>query len=229
VLLKGDDTLWRWGFSITNELHQWPGLRAATPYQIGTNTDWQELFSLGGIFARRADGRAWELDVDWKTGREELDRATNYDEIVSQTTSRAGDKTIAFVRADGTLWVLNRYWDAQSRLTLGTGVLQVGKENGWRSVAVNYGSMVALKADGSLWQWNFKGDSIVRAIKNPPARLGIHHDWVAVAGVWDNVIALSADGSLWLWPDKNSYEYEWLLIRLPKQPKWLGNVFSPAN
>lgn len=229
VLLKGDGTLWRWGFSPTNGFHQWPGLRTVTPYQIGTNADWQELFSLGGIFARRADGRAWQLDVDWKTGREELDRATNYDEIVSQTVSRAGDTAIAFVRADGTLWVLNRYWDDKSRQTKGAGVLQVGKENDWRAVAVCQGMMVALKADGSLWQWNFKDGSIVRAINNPPTRLGIHHDWVAVAGDWDSVIALSADGSLWLWPDKNSYQYDWLLIRLPKQPKLLGNIFGKTD
>ena len=169
------------------------------------------------------------MNVDWKTGRIEFGRETNYDEIVSQTASRAGGEKTAFVRTDGTLWVLNRYWDPESRLTLGTGVLQVGKENGWRSVAVNDGSMVALKADGSLWRWNFKDGSIVRAINNPPTRLGIHHDWVAIAGAWNSVIALSADGSLWLWPDKNSYEYEWLLIRLPKQPKLLGNVFGKAN
>ena len=229
VLLKGDGTLWRWGASVTNEMHQWPGLRTCTPYQIGTNSDWQDLFTMGRIFARQTDGRVWHLNVDWKTGRDELERATNCDEIVSQTASRAGDTAIAFVRADGTLWVLNRYWDAKSRLTLGTGVLQVGKENGWRSVAVCQGMMVVLKADGSLWQWNFKDGAIVRAINNPPIRLGIHNDWVAVASVWSSVIALSADGSLWLWPDKNSYEYDWLLIRLPKQPKLLGNVFGKAD
>lgn len=229
VLLKGDGTLWRWGFSTTNELHQWPGLRTVTPYQIGTNADWQELFSLGWIFARRADGRVWQLDVDWKTGRDELKRATNYDEVVSQTASRAGDTGIAFVRADGTLWMLNRYWDAKGRLTLGNAVEQVGKENGWRSVAVNYGSMVALKADGSLWQWNFKDGDLVHPLNHPPTRLGIHNDWVAIAGAKNSVIALSADGSLWLWPDKNSYESEWLLIRLPKQPKWLGNVFGKPD
>ena len=76
VLLKNDGTLWRWG-SVTNELHHWPGLRTFTPYQIGTNSDWQELFALGGIFARQTDGRVWRLNVDWKTGQDELERTTN--------------------------------------------------------------------------------------------------------------------------------------------------------
>ena len=116
VLLKSDGTLWRWGW-LTNELHQWPGLRTFTPYQIGTNADWQELFTLRRIYAKRTDGRVWLLGSDRKTGKEELIRETNYDQIVWQTGSSAGDDNSAFVRADGTLWVLNRYWDEKSRLT----------------------------------------------------------------------------------------------------------------
>ena len=73
VLLKSDGTLWRWGW-LTNELHQWPGLRTFTPYQIGTNADWQELFTLRRIYAKRTDGRVWLLGLDWKTGKEELIR-----------------------------------------------------------------------------------------------------------------------------------------------------------
>jgi ABC-type transport system involved in multi-copper enzyme maturation permease subunit len=233
VLLKSDGTLWRWG-SVTNELHQWPGLRTFTPYQIGTNSDWQELFTLGGIFARRTDGRVWHLNVHWKTGRDELDRATNYDEIISQTASHAGDQQTAFVRANGTLWVLNQYWDEKTRQTMGTGILQVGKENNWRAVAVNYGMMVALKSDGSLWQWHFfnpynmsQGQFILAAQK-PPIRLGIHNDWVAIASTWEDVIALAADGSLWLWPNRDQYE-RYTLLKLPKQPEFLGNVFGKSD
>jgi ABC-type transport system involved in multi-copper enzyme maturation permease subunit len=233
VLLKSDGTLWRWG-SVTNELHQWPGLRAFTPHQIGTNSDWQELFTLGGIFARRTDGRVWHLYGHWKTGQDELDRATNYDEVVSQTASRAGDERTAFVRADGTLWLLNRYWDEKTRQTMGTGILQVGKENDWRAVAFSYGMIVALKSDGSLWQWHFvnpwmtsQGQFILAAQK-PPTRLGIHNDWVALANTWEDVIALAADGSLWLWPNREQYE-RFTLLKLPKQPQRLGNVFGKAD
>ena len=232
VLLKGDGTLWRWG-SGTNELDSWPGLRAFTPHQIGTNSDWQELFTMGWIFARRTDGQVWRLNVDWKTGRDELIRLTNYDGIVSRTASRGGEQT-AFVRADGTLWLLNQFWDEQNRRMLGTGALQVGKENGWRSVAVNSGRMVALKADGSLWQWHFpqpwnnSQKQINLAAHEAPTRLGIHNDWVALANTWSDVVALAADGSLWLWPNREQCEV-WTLIKLPKQPKRLGNVFGQGD
>ena len=234
VLLKSDGTLWRWGGSVTNELHQWQGLRAFKPYQIGTNSDWQELFTLGGIFARRTDGRVWQLNVNWKTGQDELERATNYDEIVSQTASRAGDEQTAFVRADGTLWLLHRYWDEKTRQTMGTGILQVGKENDWRAVAVNQSRMVALKSDGSLWQWHFVNpwnmsqEQLILIAQEPPTRLGIHNDWVAIASAWEDVVALAADGSLWLWPDHEQYE-RYTLLKLPKQPQFLGNVFGKAD
>jgi ABC-type transport system involved in multi-copper enzyme maturation permease subunit len=229
VLLKTDGTLWRWG-DLTGELHHWPGLRTFNPYQIGTNSDWQELFTMGRIFVRQMDGRVWLLDVNWSKGigKDELVRETNYDEVVSQTASSAGERNTAFVRADGTLWVLNRYWDGKSSQTLGTGILQVGKENDWRAVAVNWNMMVALKADGSLWQWQFKDGNIVRAANNSPTRLGIHDDCVAITGRWGNVIALAADGSLWLWPDRQYYENGYLL-KLPKQPQFLGNVFGKAD
>jgi hypothetical protein len=227
VLLKTDGTLWRWG-GTTNELHQWPGLRAFTPHQIGTNSDWQNLFTLGEVCARQTNGSVWRLEVDWKIGKEEFNQATNLEEVVQQTASSVGEQKIAFVRADGTLWVLNRYWDEKSRLVDGKGVLQVGKENDWRAVAVNYNMMVALKADSSLWQWNFKEGQIVRAVNDSPVRLGIHDDWVAIANTWSSVTALAADGSLWLWPDRKAFDYG-LLIRLPKQPEYLGNVLRSSN
>lgn len=172
--------------------------------------------------------------MDWKTGKDELFRATNYDEIISQTASRASDDDTAFVRADGTLWVLNRYWDEKTRQTMGTGILQVGKENDWRAVAVNFGRMVTLKADGSLWQWHFGGqwnisqEQLNMATQGTTVRLGIHKDWVALVNTWDNVITLATDGSLWLWPNRNRYEQE-TLLKLPKQPKLLGNVFNTPN
>ena len=183
------------------------------------------------IFARQTDGSVWRLNVDWKKGigKDELVRATNYDEIISQTASSVGEQATAFVRTNGTLWLLNRYWDEETGgQTMGAGALQVGQENDWRAVAVSYHTMVALKADGSLWQWNFQNRPAAKCVNTAPTRLGIHDDWIAITGRHGNVITLAADGSLWLWPDKKSYDNGYLL-KLPKQPEFLGNVFGKLD
>ena len=139
-----------------------------------------------------------------------------------------GDSAIAFVRADGTLWALNRYWDQKHNFLLGSGVLQVGNDNDWRSVAVNYDMMVALKSDGSLWQWNFREGDIVSVVHETPTRLGIHNDWVAITGNWDSTIALAGMAACGFGRTGNSYGYE-MLVSLPKQPERLGNVFGTGK
>ncbi len=49
-----------------------------------------------------------------------------------------------------------------------------------------------------------------------------------IAGIWEDVIALAADGSLWFWPNREQYERS-TLLKLPKQPQFLGNVFGKAD
>ena len=94
--------------------------------------------------------------------------------------------------------------------------------------------MVAIKSDGSLWQWDFNRwrginqGNLFRLIQKSPTRVGIHNEWVAIASTWEDVIALAADGSLWLWPDREQYE-QLTLLELPKQPVFLGNIFGKAN
>jgi hypothetical protein len=70
--------------------------------------------------------------------------------------------------------------------------------------------------------------AIQSALQRPPVRLGIHNDWIALANTWGDMIALAADGSLWLWPDRDQHEQS-TLLKLPKQPEWLGNVFGKAE
>ena len=106
--------------------------------------------------------------------------------------------------------------------------MQIGKDNDWRAVAVCYHTTVALKADGSLWQWNFKDEYMNGLARHAPTRLGIHQDWVAIKNIYGGVIACAADGSLWFWPDRKFYSEE-TFIALPKQPKLLGNVFGRAE
>ena len=112
LLLKKDGTLWRWGtnYFTGDELPQrWPGLRAFIPYQIGTNSDWRIISTAGGygFLAQKSDGTAWTIRVK-KGGIDELIAATNFDQIPLQKTFPSDDYFGAYVRTNGTLWLLGR-------------------------------------------------------------------------------------------------------------------------
>jgi alpha-tubulin suppressor-like RCC1 family protein len=230
VLLKNDGTLWRWG-TISNAWQSdwsssWPGLPTFKPYQIGTDSDWQDLFRWQSVHLRKTDGTIWSLEGNWRSDRDEFRRETNFDLFIIKAGAGANQAQPAFVQTNGTLWVFNRYWDGTQMR--GTGISQVGHDNDWQAVTVAWGMMVGLKTDGSLWQWHDSSESVIKMIQAAPKRLGIHSDWVAITSTWNSVLALAGDGSLWLWPDKENHDPS-MLLQYPKQPQFLGNVFSQAG
>jgi len=231
LLLKKDGTLWRWGtnhFNLAGWPQNWPGLRSFEPYQIGTDSDWSGIYWLHGFLARKTDGSAWHVRPD-KDGKERLAHDPIYEPIVSQKFSGDGfGDWLAYVRHDGTLWLSGQLQDYKREPLLET--LQSGRDTNWVSVARNWHYMAAIKSDGTLWQWT-RHDNHSRAedFTAPPLRLGIHHDWVAVTSVENGMVSLAADGSLWFWPDPRDYDYSQILVRLPKQPQFIGNVFNGAK
>ena len=232
LLLKTDGTLWNW--SSTNHFDwiewrtNWPSVRTFQPRQIGTNSDWKEIFNGWVVNAQKTDGSAWIVAVDSKTGKDVIERRTNYDQIMPQTFSGAGENAAAYVANDGTLWIDNRHQTSTFGWS-GTGFLQVGKETNWVAVAITWNTMVALKSDGTLWKWNLPRNSKVTAeiAQAQPTRLGIHSDWVGLTRTWDGAVSLAADGSLWFWPQAG-YD-EAALLKAPKQPQFLGNVFGKSD
>jgi ABC-type transport system involved in multi-copper enzyme maturation permease subunit len=233
LLLKKDGTLWQWGTNRvdwTEWRTNWPSVRASRPQQVGTNSDWKEIFGDWTRYARKTDGSTWAVHMDWKTGKDEMERNTSLDQIVPQTFSRADNNTMAYVGKDGTLWVYGRYFDDSKKSWEGAWrFVQAGKETNWVAVAVTWNCTVALKADGSLWKWNRPQKSTLELAEIPPTRLGIHKDWVGLTGIWDwgGPVSLAADGSLWFWP--NTGNYGGVFFRAPKQPRLLGNIFSDTH
>jgi len=227
LLLKKGGTLWRWGTNyFTGEKlpQRWLGLRAFIPYQIGTNSDWKIISTAGGygFLAQKSDGTTWTIRVK-KGGIDELIAATNFDRIPLQELSRANDYFGAYVRTNGTLWLWGELYGRGH-----TSTLQSGMETNWVSVAVTWSfRMVALKSDGTLWECCRNNPPF--AVPAPPTRIGIHNDWIAIVGAGDGVVSLAADGSLWFWPDRNLYEWSEHLLKFPKQPRFLGNIFGKAD
>jgi ABC-type transport system involved in multi-copper enzyme maturation permease subunit len=232
LLLKNDGTLWRWGTNRFNggKLPQrWPGLRAFMPYQIGTNYGWKKISTGGGygFLAQNFDGTTWAIRVK-KDGNDELMPITRFDQIPLEKLSRAGDQFGAYVRTNGTLWL---WGEIALRQGHNFETRQSGTETNWVSAAVTWDfKMVALKSDGTLWQWGMMNNQTFSFdFKSPPTRLGIHDDWVAIVGTGNGVVSLAADGSLWYWPDRSLYTWSQPLLKLPKQPQFLGSVFGKAD
>jgi len=231
LLLKRDGTLWHWG---TNNLNwsqwqtRWPTVRGSKPQQLGADSGWQEIFSsLNFTPARKNDGSVWDINPDWT-----MKRDANLDRIVLETFSDSGDNTLSYIGRDGTLWVSYNLYNESNDNTEGTRrYLQVGRETNWVATAMSWNWMVALKTDGTLWQWHFHRSSGLRFpeedVKIPPTRLGIHNDWIGLTGTWDGAVTLAADGSLWFWPSPRYYEEA--LLKPPRHPQFLGNIFRGAH
>jgi hypothetical protein len=235
LLLKKDGTLWLWG---TNHVdwsgwpQSWPGLRAFEPRQISKESNWAAIYSAGGTpLARRTDGSVWVISGNNKTGKEEFSRwMTNFSGIVTQNYSQGSYiNEGAYVRDDGTLWVYG-YLHGYDRGKPEFEVAQCNRDTNWVAVARSRDSMVAIKSDGTLWQWpaaDFRNH--LDQFSAPPSRLGIHRDWISVTAVEGGVVSLAADGSVWFWPAPGYYQFREMWVQLPKQPQFIGNVFASAN
>jgi ABC-2 family transporter protein len=237
LLLKKNGTLWRWGNERYN-WHDWPAnwqpLRDFNPRQVGTNSDWKKI-ALNNNYLQKADGSIWSISVNTKSGQDRISRETSWDQVdfekIPQTLNAIYG---AYVHKDGTLWVgIER--DRKGFRTSTIEVFQSGAETNWVSAASSgwrMGMIVALKSDGTLWQWNYHPQQffdVRNVLTTLPIRLGIHNDWMSISEFPNGVGALAADGGLWFWPDWASYQYPPPLLKLPKQPKFLGNIFRDSH
>ena len=240
LLLKQDGTLWRWGDRPNpwwSTPSHWTGLRAVAPRQIGSDTNWQGLFSAGWAAAQKTDGSVWGVRFNPKDHESEVVLNTNFTAtgLTRQRldhTPLAGNPVTfgANIRPDGTLWLwghLDPRWQNAGHEQLAT--LRSNAETNWVALALGQQTMVALKADGTLWRWGGRAGyyDFPQVFIQPPTRLGTHTDWVALTQTDDGFVTLAADGSLWFWRDLHAYSnLEWNLIQPSAKPVPLGNIVA---
>ena len=96
LLLKNDGTLWQWGWG-TNRFDwntwqtNWPSLGNYQPHQIGTDSDWKEIWGDSrNNLEQKADGSVWGSSFDVNS---KMERKQNLDRVSLQTLShRATEK-----------------------------------------------------------------------------------------------------------------------------------------
>ena len=240
-LLKTDGTLWRLGQGRAEMRTNWPGLRAFQPVRLGIDSDWSELVcSDYQIWCRKADGRAWVagryFGGETKPGSLQFDKDTTFLRaperdggqwrgIVWINSPRGGRFEVA-LRDDGTLRVLGKWRGSLSgKSQFVSADVQLGAHSDWLAVAGNNDMVVTLKADGSLWKWDFPDDPVTKPNTARAKRLSSHSDWVAVGQDYDGIISLAADGSLWAWQYGRRMASQFSLHLAPsRKPQLIGNV-----
>ncbi len=254
-LLKTDGTLWRLGHTPRERIgdmpnmHRW--LSNFKPRRLGKDSDWAEIFSLDGqsLVLIKTDERAWTFGHSGvpqieklRFEKEEifLERAPLLDRnqwrsVTAAMGPRWGQFRVG-VREDGTFRVFSAWQPAEGK-AFGTMEvvavdIQLGHESDWRTVSGNGEIVVTLKADGSLWkwEWEFPDGPVANPKSGKAKRLSRHSDWLALAPALDGIVSLAADGSLWLWQFEPRYysPERPLLLSVSRKPQRLGNVFDSS-
>ncbi len=245
TLLKKDGTLWSWGTNSWSGRAEWPGFRSFQPRRLGTESDWAKILSNEGlIYLWKADGSAWWLhhtSQPPRTGAAEgepgtvIERMRGLDNLRWQSLARFRSLE-AGVREDGTLWG----WKLGPPAKPGPDsayspkLAQVGKDTDWCAVGGGHEIIVALKADGSIWTWEFSRvlDELSRLLSGPPTQLGSRRDWVAVGNYWAGAVTLAADGSLWFWHPRGRGFYapsDQPLLAPSRRPAKIENILEGRN
>ena len=245
-LLKTDGTLWRLGPARVDVRTNWPGLRAFQPERLGTDSDWAELACDDNqIWFRKADGRTWVNAGYWGRSEPEslrFDDETNFTRApyrdgrgwrgLAWVNSPRGYQLAVGLREDGTLRIRGQWgWSKTGKWEFIGADIKLGEESNWLALAGNNGVLVTLKADGSLWKWEFPDDSVTKPNTARATRLGSHSDWVAVVQNFGGIFSLAGDGSLWLWQcgRQNYSPREFALPPLlapSRKPQLIGNIFT---
>ena len=243
ILLKTNGTLWRLGTNNMHRLEEWPGLLAFTPERLGADSDWADVVSeQGQVLFRKTDGRTWtslqygaaDKSILELNGEVRLYRADHLSrlKLIKPTwaVSRRGHNFQVGVFDDGTFRV-SAIWGQRGFEKL---EILIGPDSDWRSVAGNYSGIVTLKADGTLWKWNFANDPVARPESAHATRLSKQSDWLALTSAMDGVVALAADGSLWFWrfdsPRYYSSTHEFgPLLAASRRPQLIGNIFASVG
>ena len=251
ILLKTNGTLWTW------EAHNWdwklnkawPGLQAFQPQRLGTNSDWADMFTANGrTFIRETSGKVWAYPASYQEDeklvfnskitfyRVSFYPTNNYLQSDFWCAANLGMSFRAGLGKDGSFreianWQKNAH---NKKWGLANRNIQIGTETNWLAAIGGFDNKaISLKADGTLWQWNFESAPDINPHGFSVARFSEHSDWVAIDSMMDGFVSLAADGSLWLrrFERGRYYRSEGIpqLLANSRKPQLLGNVFSAQH
>ncbi|MCL2082455.1 MAG: hypothetical protein FWH04_04365 [Oscillospiraceae bacterium] len=219
VALKSNGSIWAWGNNEEGQVGNGTGGKVKDkqllPVQSGPDTDWASVAAGTACnYAIKTNGTLWAWGVQcyglWSGGDEMLRTLTpiqigtddDWASISVSTNNVMGLKT------NGTLWAWGDNWSGEhgngTRQDPSLLPIQVGTDTDWANFTLSSDSVVALKANGSLWGWgeNVRTDNSAMTYILSPTQLGTDTDWVSISqnsGSSHHYMAIKTDGSLWAW------------------------------
>ena len=172
----------------------------------------QMMLGVGGVSYYNAELFAWGRNAYGQLGQNNRTTYSSPRQItgtkwsaVGNNTSSSGNESTIATQQDGTLWM----WGRNSNGKLGqneatthySSPVQVGSGTDWaieaNKCATNNGSTMAIKQDGTLWQWgNALGLNDQTKRSSPTQIPGT--DWNAVAMNSAAAMAVKTNGTAWM-------------------------------
>jgi hypothetical protein len=234
MLLKRDESLWRWGTHDFDFEHQQTSIpekfkldRAMIPFRISAETDWLDLFSSHNVaYAKRRDGSLWRWAQPWDTNSESSLVP------VSEVNTNGPWSSIAFlengtfagIKTNGELWLYSSESGLGSARSKKSNVVKtrLGGNAKWKICGTeSWNGIWAIRDDGTLWKWpplwaisdNFESDAV---------QLGTRSDWLSLSDAWLCGVGLAADGSVWAWDQPSRH----IWLAPSRKPVYMGNIFE---
>ncbi|MBK8042926.1 MAG: hypothetical protein IPK21_09825 [Haliscomenobacter sp.] len=217
LALKGDGTLWGWGYNGYEVLGNGTDVDSNVPVQAGTDTDWAavsagEYHSLGV----KTNGTlwAWGYDDYGEAGGSSSAIPVQIGTDTDWAKVEGGSYRSFGIKTNGTLWA----WGYNGGV-FGDGSsddsdtpVQIGTDANWASVSTfsEGNHVLGVRTDGTLWAWGYNyygelGNGTFNG-SNVPVQIGAATDWAkAKAGAYHS-LAIKTDGTLYAWGYNTSGE-----------------------
>jgi uncharacterized repeat protein (TIGR01451 family) len=222
LALKGDGTVWAWGYNALGQLGDGTTIERSRPVQTSGLTNVIAV-AAGSFtsFAVKSDGTVWTWG---SAGGINPVRTTpiQVTGIADVTAIAAGGGHLLMLKSDKTLWAVG----GNSRGQLGDGTtttrtipVQVSGLTNVRSIAAGGDEFsAAVKEDGTVWAWgiNFAGElgpggGALNFDPHPTPLpvTGLPGGMTAVVTGNDFCLALAGDGTVWSWGSNSDFQLGW--------------------
>ncbi len=217
MALKSDGTVWDWGYNGNGELGNGTNTSSTVPVQV-SGLSGVTAIAAGGIhaIAVKSDGTVWDWGGlrFWDNGhrtRNESNVPVQVINLSGVTAIVAGSGHTLALKSDGTVWdsAMTLRWMSTRRtgqtLTDSNFPVPVSNLSGVIAIAGGDQFSVALKSDGTVWDWgdNTRGQlgngGNFNSYSNIPVQVSNLGGVTAIAAGGIHTLAVKSDGTVWDW------------------------------